>query len=82
MEFGKWRFCDKESIRKIVGNNDTNMKISVIPDVGRINYKEDSVIDMVGIATYIEGIPQAIEVIENIKNTGYIVTYYGNIKGN
>ena len=34
-KFGKWKFCDEESLRNIVGENDTDMKISVMADVGR-----------------------------------------------
>lgn len=76
-EFGKWKFCDEEDIRSIVGNNDTNMKISVMADVGRTDFekdiidKKDSVIDLVRVATYINTIPAAIEMIEYCHNKGY-----------
>ena len=40
-EFGKWKFCDEQDIRDIVGDNDTDMKISVMADVGRTDYKKD-----------------------------------------
>ena len=29
-DFGKWKFCDEEDIRAIVGENDTDLKISVM----------------------------------------------------
>lgn len=78
MEFWKWRFCDKESIRKIVGNNNTNMKTLVIPDVGRTNYKEDSVIDMVRVAKNI-----IINALKDIGESGtdriYIIENYGTL---
>ena len=32
-EFGKWKFCDEEDIRKIVGDNISDMKIPVITNV-------------------------------------------------
>lgn len=41
-EFGKWKFCDEQDIRDIVGDNDTDMKISVMADVGRTDYKRIS----------------------------------------
>ena len=56
------------------------MKLSVMADVGRCNYKRDilsrseSVIDMVRIATYIHTIPAAIEMIEHCHNLGYETT--------
>lgn len=78
--FGKWKFCDEEDIRAIVGDNMTDLKISVMADVGRTNYKEDilnskdSVIDMVRVATYINTIPEAIAMIEDAGNKGYETT--------
>ena len=64
--FGKWKFCREEDIREIVGENPTSMKISVMADVGRTDYKKDilnrkdSVIDMVRIATYGNTIEEAL----------------------
>lgn len=76
-DFGKWKFCDEESIREIVGDNPTDLKISVMTDVGRTDFKrdiidkKDSVIDLVRTAMYIHQIPSAIEMIEDAKNKGY-----------
>ncbi len=79
-KFGKWKFCDEESIRDIVGENISDMKISVMADVGRCDYKkdiidrDDSVIDMIRVATYINTMPAAIDMIEDAKNKGYETT--------
>jgi 4-hydroxy 2-oxovalerate aldolase len=79
-EFGPWKFCDEDSIRRIVGDNDTDMKISVMADVGRCNYKRDiinkadSAIDLVRVATYINTIPAAIEMVEHCHKLGYETT--------
>lgn len=79
-KFGKWKFCNEEDIRAIVGENNSPLKISVMADVGRCDYKKDilpkkdSVIDMVRVATYIHQIPTAIEMIEDFKKKGYEVT--------
>ena len=78
-EFGKWNFCKEEDIRKIVGDNDTNMKIAVMSDIGRtVNSellpKEESVVDMIRIATYIHQIPAAIELVEEAHAKGYETT--------
>ena len=76
-EFGKWKFCKEEDIRKIVGDNLSDMKISVMADVGRCDYKTDflpkseSVIDMVRVACYIHQIPSAIEMVEYFHTLGY-----------
>ena len=37
-KFGKWKFCNEEDIRAIVGENNTDLKISVMADVGRCDY--------------------------------------------
>ncbi len=76
-DFGKWKFCKDEDIRAIVGDNDTDLKISVMADVGRTNYKRDilnrsdSPIDLIRVATYINTIPSAIAMIEDAKKKGY-----------
>ena len=79
-EFGKWKFCDEQDIRDIVGDNNTDLKISVMADVGRTDDKKDiipktdSVIDMIRIATYINTIPAAIEMIHYCAEMGYETT--------
>jgi 4-hydroxy 2-oxovalerate aldolase len=79
-KFGKWKFCNEEDIREIVGDNVSDTKIAVMADVGRCDYKndiidrKDSVIDMVRVATYINTMPTAIEMIEDAKKKGYEVT--------
>lgn len=76
-KFGKWKFCREEDLRTIVGNNDTDLKIAVMADVGKCNYKADflpkseSVIDMVRVASYADQIPTAIEMIEHLHALGY-----------
>lgn len=79
-EFGKWKFSKEEDLRAIVGDNPSDLKISVMADAGRTNYKTDiipkseSVIDMIRVATYIHQIPTAIHMIEDAKEKGYEVT--------
>jgi 4-hydroxy 2-oxovalerate aldolase len=78
-EFGAWNFCKEEDIRRIVGNNDTKLKIAVMSDIGRtvpseLLPKSESVVDMIRIATYIHQIPAAIELIEEAHAKGYETT--------
>ena len=76
-KYGPGKFCDDEWIRSVVGTNDTDLKIAVMADVGRTNYKrdilprEESSIDMVRVATYMHQIPAAVDMIENIHAKGY-----------
>lgn len=79
-KFGKWKFCDDRDIRAIVGDNKTDMKIAVMADVGRCDFKKDilnkkdSPVDLVRVATYINTIPAAIEMIEDCTKKGYETT--------
>ena len=78
--YGKWKFCDEADIRAIVGDNLSDLKISVMADVGRTNLKRDilprseSVIDMIRVATYINTIPAALEMVEYCHELGYETT--------
>lgn len=79
-QFGKWKFSDDEAIRAIVGDNDTDLKIAVMADVGRTNYKtdiikrSDSPIDLIRVATYLNTIPAAADMIEDAAQKGYEVS--------
>jgi 4-hydroxy 2-oxovalerate aldolase len=75
-EFGKWKFCKEEDIKRILGEEKSNTKLSVMLDVGRTNMKdilpvEKSMIDMVRVAAYINQIEEAIEMIKVLSNRGY-----------
>ncbi len=37
-DFGPWKFCREEDLRRIVGENDSDMKIAVMADVGRTDF--------------------------------------------
>ncbi len=79
-KFGKWKFCTDDDIRAVVGDNDTDLKISVMADIGRTNFKRDicekvnSPVDMIRVATYIHTIPTALETVEYCKKMGYETT--------
>lgn len=79
-KFGKWKFCNEDDIRAIVGDNNSDLKVAVMADVGRCDYKNDiidradSAIDMIRVATYVNTMPAAIDMIEDAKAKGYEVT--------
>lgn len=79
-KFGKWKFSDDDDIRAVVGDNDTDMKISIMADVGRCDYKNsiqdkaNSPVDLIRIATYINTMPEAIAMIEDAAAKGYETT--------
>ena len=78
-KFGKWKFSKDEDIRKIVGENATDLKIAVMADVGRcektdIIDRTDSPIDMIRVAAYVNAIPGAVDLIEDASKKGYEVS--------
>lgn len=79
-KFGKWKFAEDDTIREIVGDNNTDLKISIMADVGRCNYKQDihdradSPVDLVRVATYVNTMPAALDMIEDAHKKGYETT--------
>lgn len=79
-DFGKWKFTSDEDVWNIIGKKNPNMKLSVMADVGRCDFRndigprKDSPIDIFRVATYIETIPEAIEMINYISSQGYETT--------
>ena len=78
--FGKWKFTSDEDILGVIIQKDPRMKISIMVDVGRTDYREDiapkneSPVDLFRVATYIETIPEAVEMINYISSLGYETT--------
>lgn len=79
-KFGKWKFCHEDDVFAVVGDNKTKLKLACMADVGRTNPVRDigeranSPIDLYRIATYINTIPSAIEIIEHCNRMGYHTT--------
>ena len=79
-KFGKWKFCREADIIDVLGNNETEMKLACMADVGRCNFRRDicekgsSPLDMYRVATYINTIPAAIAMIEHCHKLGYETT--------
>ncbi|MDE5935851.1 MAG: aldolase catalytic domain-containing protein [Ruminococcus sp.] len=79
-KFGPCKFCDDDYLRSIVGENNTDLKLAVMADVGRCDYKNDirdrseSPVDLIRVATYLHQIPTAVSMIEDAKNKGYEVS--------
>ncbi len=74
---GAWKFSTEDDIRRIVGDNDSPLKLSAMADAEKSDYKEDilpcdqSVLDMIRVATYIHQIPLALEMIKDAHDKGY-----------
>ena len=79
-EHGAWKFSTEDDIRRIVGDNRTGLKLSAMADAERSDYHEDilpkeqSVLDMIRVATYIHQIPTAVDMIKDAHDKGYETT--------
>lgn len=79
-KFGPSKFSDDDYIRSVVGDNNTSLKIAVMADVGRCDYKNDIVekanspVDLIRVATYLHQMPGALDMIEDAKKKGYEVS--------
>jgi 4-hydroxy 2-oxovalerate aldolase len=78
-EFGCWKHCDEEDLRRIVGDNKTNLKLCAMADAERTDYqtdilpKSESVLDCIRVACYIHQIPVALDMIRDAHEKGYEV---------
>ena len=76
-ENGPWKFCDEDDMRRIVGENDTDLKLTAMADAEKSDYKVDilpkneSVLDVIRVATYIHQIPTALDMIKDAHDKGY-----------
>lgn len=79
-KFGKWKFTSDEDVWNVIGEKDPRMKLSIMVDVGRTDFRNDikprknSPIDLIRVATYIETIPEAVEMMDYISSMGYETT--------
>ena len=78
-EYGLWKFCDDDEIRKIIDGIEPKTKISVMVDVGRVNIdeitpKSESPVDMIRTAAYVKDIDKAIFMANNFSEKGYETT--------
>ena len=79
-QFGAWRHCDEDDIRRIVGDNDTPLKLSAMADAGKSDWKTDilpkeqSVLDMIRVAFYVHQVAEAVDMINDAVDKGYEVT--------
>jgi 4-hydroxy 2-oxovalerate aldolase len=79
-EHGAWKYCVEEDIRRIIGDNVTALKLAVMADAERTDYhtdilpKEQSALSMIRVATYINQIPTALDMVKDAHDKGYETT--------
>ena len=78
-DYGAWKYCDDDNIRRIIDGIESDMKISVMVDSYRVKEQhfapaDESPVDMFRAATYVKYIDSAIELINKCHDLGYETT--------
>ena len=78
-EYGAWKFCDDEDIRKVIKGVKSETKISVMVDVDRVDLEDvkpasESPVDMIRVASYVKDIDKAIYMVNHFADKGYETT--------
>jgi 4-hydroxy 2-oxovalerate aldolase len=78
-EYGKWKFCDDEDIKRTIDGIESHTKISVMVDVDRVDPADvklckDSPVKMIRVASYVKEIDKAIALVNRFNDMGYETT--------
>lgn len=78
-DFGPWKFCDDEEIKKVTDGIKSKTTISVMVDVGRVDIddvkpRKNSPVGMIRVASYVKDIDKAIFLVNNFAEKGYETT--------
>ena len=75
-EYGEWRFCDEEMLKKATEGTQKTAKLAVMQDAHKASAedvlpKSESVVDIIRVATYVKDIDKAIKLANNATDKGY-----------
>lgn len=78
-EYGPWKFCDDDVIHNIIDGIESDTRISVMVDVGRVNLDDikpadESPVDVIRTASYVKDIDKAIHMCNHFADKGYETT--------
>ena len=78
-DYGIWKFCEDDDIRKVIDGIESNTKISVMVDVDRVELEDikprkESPVAMVRVASYVKDIDKAIYMVNHLADKGYETT--------
>ena len=78
-DFGAWKHCNEEDLRRIVGENDTPLRLAAMCDAGKSDWRtevlpvDQSPLDMIRVAFYAHQVSEAIDMIKHASDQGYEV---------
>mgnify|MGYP006087796417 FL=1 len=79
-QFGAWRHCREEDMRRVVGDHDaerTGLKLVAMADAGKSDWQTtiipaaDSVLGMIRVAFYAHQVSEAVDMIQHANEQGY-----------
>ncbi len=79
-EHGCWKYCLEEDLRRLLGDNPSDLKLCVMADAERTDYhedippKKDSIVSMIRVATYINQLATALDMVKDAHDKGYETT--------
>lgn len=78
-EYGAWKFCEDDEIRRVIEGIESRTKISVMVDIGRVNIDDvkpasQSPVKMIRVAAYVKDIDKAIFMVNHFAEKGYETT--------
>jgi 4-hydroxy 2-oxovalerate aldolase len=78
-EFGKWKFCDDDDVKRVIDGIESKIKLSIMVDVDRVDIEDvkprkESPLSMVRVASYIKDIDKAIFLVNHFAEKGYETT--------
>lgn len=78
-EYGQWKFCDDDEIRRVIDGIESQTKISVMVDVDRVDVEDvkprkESPVSMIRVACYVKDIDKAIFLANQFADKGYETT--------
>ncbi|MFA5336487.1 MAG: aldolase catalytic domain-containing protein [Candidatus Omnitrophota bacterium] len=78
-EYGQWKFCEDDLIRKVTDGIESQTKISVMVDVDRVDLddikpRKQSPVSMMRVAAYVKDIDKAIYLANHCADKGYETT--------
>jgi Isopropylmalate/homocitrate/citramalate synthases len=78
-EYGEWRFCDEDMLKKATEGIPKTAKLAFMQDAHKafaedVLPKSESIVDMIRVATYVKDIDKAIKLANNATDKGYEAT--------
>jgi 4-hydroxy 2-oxovalerate aldolase len=79
-KFGAWKHCDEDDLRRLVGDNPSDLKLACMIDAGKSDWHNDvlprqgSVLSMIRVAFYAHQVSEALDMIKDAKEKGYEVS--------